>query len=130
MVSQQQVPRSSSGWFLRAIRLISNFSVPSAIDTAGETFMKLMLPGGRRRCSANQFVDRCCIVTVARRSVSFLYFADRVNQLPLGVIGVAVDRTIATFVSPAADGADVDAMDSMNRASEFALLLTVPLLLH
>lgn len=60
-------------------------------------------------------------------SVSFLYFADRVNQLPLGVVGAAVGVALLPLLSRQLKaGDDAGARDSQNRAIEFAMLLTVP----
>lgn len=60
-------------------------------------------------------------------SVSFLYFADRVNQLPLGVVGAAVGVTLLPLLSRQLNaGDDAGARESQNRAIEFAMLLTIP----
>jgi len=60
-------------------------------------------------------------------SVSFLYFADRVNQLPLGVVGAAVGVALLPLLSRQLKaGDDAGARESQNRAIEFAMLLTVP----
>jgi len=60
-------------------------------------------------------------------SVSFLYFADRVNQLPLGVVGAAVGVALLPLLSRQLKaGDDAGARDSQNRAIEFGMLLTVP----
>lgn len=60
-------------------------------------------------------------------SVSFLYFADRVNQLPLGVVGAAVGVTLLPLLSrQLRAGDDAGARESQNRAIEFAMLLTIP----
>lgn len=60
-------------------------------------------------------------------SVSFLYFADRVNQLPLGVVGAAVGVALLPLLSRQLKAGDTDAArDSQNRAIEFAMLLTLP----
>lgn len=91
--------------------------------------LKLMLPGaiGAGVVQINLLIDVVIASLLPAGSVSFLYFADRVNQMPLGVIGVAVGTALLPLLSrQLRDGTDIDAMDSMNRASEFALLLTVP----
>ncbi len=60
-------------------------------------------------------------------SVSFLYFADRVNQLPLGVVGAAVGVALLPLLSrQLKEGNDEAARENQNRAIEFAMLLTVP----
>ncbi|MEP4887126.1 MAG: murein biosynthesis integral membrane protein MurJ, partial [Alphaproteobacteria bacterium] len=60
-------------------------------------------------------------------SVSFLYFADRVNQLPLGVVGAAVGVALLPLLSRQLRAGETDAArDSQNRAIEFAMLLTLP----
>ena len=60
-------------------------------------------------------------------SVSFLYFADRVNQLPLGVVGAAVGVALLPLLSRQLKAGDVaGARESQNRAIEFAMLLTIP----
>ena len=60
-------------------------------------------------------------------SVSFLYYADRVNQLPLGVVGVAVGTALLPLLSrQLRAGAAAEAAKSLNRAIEIALLLALP----
>ena len=60
-------------------------------------------------------------------AVSYLYFADRLAQLPLGVIGVAVGTALLPLLSRQLRAGDLDgALASQNRALELALLLTVP----
>ena len=60
-------------------------------------------------------------------SISFLFYADRVNQLPLGVVGVAVGTALLPLLSrQIRSGDEAAAAHSQNRAIEFALLLTLP----
>ena len=89
----------------------------------------LILPGaiGAGVVQVNLLIDVVIASLLPRGSVSFLYYADRVNQLPLGVIGVAVGTALLPLLSrQLRAGEDHNAMGSMNRAMEFALLLTVP----
>lgn len=59
--------------------------------------------------------------------VAFLYYADRLFQLPLGLIGVAIGVVLLPALSRKLRAGDVQgAMDSQNRALEFALFLTLP----
>lgn len=64
---------------------------------------------------------------VSDGAVSYLYYADRVTQLPLGVVGVAVGTALLPLLSRQLKANNVaDAMNSQNRGVEFALLLTLP----
>jgi putative peptidoglycan lipid II flippase len=67
------------------------------------------------------------IATLQERVVSWLYYADRLFQLPLGVIGVAIGVVLLPALSHKLRSGDHDAVvASENRALEFALLLTMP----
>ncbi len=67
------------------------------------------------------------IATLQDRVVSWIYYAERIFQLPLGVIGVAIGVVLLPDLSHKLRSGDHDAvLASENRALEFALLLTVP----
>jgi putative peptidoglycan lipid II flippase len=67
------------------------------------------------------------IATLQDRVVSWLYYADRLFQLPLGVIGVAIGVVLLPTLSHKLRSGDHAAvLASENRALEFALLLTMP----
>jgi putative peptidoglycan lipid II flippase len=60
-------------------------------------------------------------------AVAWLTFADRIYQLPLGVVGVAVGVVLMPELSRRAKQGDREgASFSMNRSTEFALALTLP----
>ena len=60
-------------------------------------------------------------------TVAILYYADRINQLPLGTIGVAVGTALLPTLSRQALGGQArEAIDTLNRALEYALALTLP----
>ena len=60
-------------------------------------------------------------------SVSYLYYADRLNQLPLGLIGIGVGTAMLPSLSRQLGGGDARAaLDTQNRAIELVLLLTLP----
>jgi putative peptidoglycan lipid II flippase len=60
-------------------------------------------------------------------SVSWLYYADRLNQLPLGLIGIAIGTAILPALSRQIAGADSKAAsDTQNRAVELALFFAMP----
>jgi len=67
------------------------------------------------------------IASFAAGAVSFLYYADRLYQLPLGVVGVAIGVVLLPEITARlAAGDEASALDSQNRSLEFALLLTLP----
>jgi putative peptidoglycan lipid II flippase len=60
-------------------------------------------------------------------AVSYLYYADRLNQLPLGLIGIGVGTAILPSLSRQIGGGDaIAAGHTQNRALELALLLALP----
>ncbi|TNJ44830.1 murein biosynthesis integral membrane protein MurJ [Phaeobacter sp. B1627] len=60
-------------------------------------------------------------------AVSWLFIADRLYQLPLGVVGIAVGIVLLPDLSRRLRaGDDLGARDALSRAGEFSLLLTVP----
>ncbi len=91
--------------------------------------LKLMLPGaiGAGVVQINLLVDVLIASFLPSGSISYLYFADRVNQLPLGVIGVGVGTALLPLLSRQIRSKEAAAaLESQNRALEFALLLTIP----
>lgn len=91
--------------------------------------MRRMLPGliGASAMQLNQAVDVIISSLLPPGAISLLYYADRVNQLPLGTIGAAVGTALLPLLSRQVRGPDPGAaITTLNRALEFALVLTVP----
>lgn len=64
---------------------------------------------------------------LAEGSVSWLYYADRLIQLPLGLIGIGVGTAILPMLSRQISSGDkAAAQETQNRALELALLLALP----
>jgi putative peptidoglycan lipid II flippase len=60
-------------------------------------------------------------------AVSWLWYADRLYQLPLGVVGVAIGVVLLPELSRRVRSGDTaSASGAMNRAAEFCLMLTLP----
>ena len=60
-------------------------------------------------------------------SISYLYYADRLNQLPLGLIGIGVGTAVLPMISrQLGAGQEGAAVHTQNRAIELVLLLTLP----
>jgi putative peptidoglycan lipid II flippase len=75
----------------------------------------------------NLLIDTVIASFLPSGSVSYLFYADRVNQLPLGIVGVAVGTALLPLLSrQLKSGQDAGALHSQNRALEFAFLLTLP----
>lgn len=60
-------------------------------------------------------------------AISWIYFADRLNQLPLGIIGIGIGTAILPMLSRQIGSCDEGAANStQNRALEMALFLSLP----
>src|SRR5438270_2496061 len=60
-------------------------------------------------------------------SISYIYYADRLNQLPLGLIGIGLGTILLPTVSrQLSQKRDDEAMNTQHRGVELALLLTLP----
>ncbi|HMM14061.1 MAG TPA: murein biosynthesis integral membrane protein MurJ [Parvibaculum sp.] len=67
------------------------------------------------------------IASLQAGAVSWLYYADRIYQFPLGIIGIAIGVVLLPDLSRRLRAGDDDgAHRSQNRAIEYAMLLTVP----
>jgi putative peptidoglycan lipid II flippase len=75
------------------------------------------------------FADTIIASFLAAGAISALYYADRLDQLPIGVIGIAAGTVVLPEMSRRiAAGDEAGAADAQNRAIEFTLLLAVPCL--
>ncbi len=60
-------------------------------------------------------------------SISYIYYADRLNQLPLGMIGIGLGTILLPTISRLLGrGEEAEAMETQNRGTELALFLTLP----
>ena len=67
------------------------------------------------------------IASLQAGAVSFLYYADRLYQLPLGIVGIAVGVVLLPELARKLRAGDTQAaLDSQNRSLEFSLMLTLP----
>lgn len=91
--------------------------------------LRRMLPGliGAGVTQLNLAVDVIIASLLPAGTVSLLYYADRVQQLPLGVIGTAVGTALLPLLSRQVRAGERDAaLGTLNRAIEYALFLTLP----
>lgn len=91
--------------------------------------LKLMVPGiiGASVVQLNVMVDSQLASFLPQGSVSFLSYADRLNQLPLGVFGIAVSTAMLPILSKLVQTNDLKgAIDAQNKAIDLSLKLTLP----
>ncbi len=98
-------------------------------NPAMKRLLRLMLPGvvGGGVTQINIVVGTAIATLVGEGAVAYLYYADRIYQLPLGVVGIAVGTALLPLLSRQLRSGDTEgARDSTNRALEFSALLIVP----
>ncbi len=93
-------------------------------------FMKMLGPAaiGAGIMQINLLIDTILAARLLPEgSVSWLFFADRLNQLPIGIIGVAVGTVLLPTISRAlAVNDDESAIKEQNSALQFSMLITLP----
>jgi len=100
-----------------------------ALDEDVRRFFKALGPAvlGSAGTQIAVFADTIIASFLATGAVSALYYADRINQLPIGVIGIAVGTVLLPeMASRIAAGDESGARRAQDRAIEFTLLLSVP----
>ncbi|MEI9928797.1 MAG: murein biosynthesis integral membrane protein MurJ [Sphingomonas sp.] len=92
--------------------------------------MKLILPAaaGAGAVQFNLIVSSALAAgLLPSGSFSYIYYADRLNQLPLGMIGIGLGTVLLPVVTQQLSrGEDAAAMETQNRGLELALFLTLP----
>jgi len=89
----------------------------------------LMMPGiiGAGVYHLNIFADMIIASFLESGSISYLYYADRLQQLPLGVVGIAVGTALLPLLSRSLVAEKFDeANQYFNRAIEACLLFALP----
>jgi putative peptidoglycan lipid II flippase len=92
-------------------------------------FFKALVPAtiGSAGVQIALFADTIIASLLAAGALSALYYADRLNQLPIGVIGIAVGTVLLPeMTNRIAAGDEAGARRAQSRAIEFTLLLSVP----
>lgn len=121
-------------WFcMKRARIRIVITRPRLDDKVRRVF-RLMGPGlvGAGVVQLNLFFDIMIASFLAEGAISHLYYADRLNQLPLGVVGIAVGTALLPMLSRALARAvkegqeNGEARDLFNRALEYCLLLALP----
>ena len=99
------------------------------LTPAVRSMIKLIIPVaiGAGVYQISLVIDTAIASLLPSGSISYLFFADRVNQLPMGVVGVAVGTALLPLLArQVRAGEEAAALDSQNRALEFTLFLALP----
>jgi putative peptidoglycan lipid II flippase len=99
------------------------------LDADVRRFFKALVPAtiGSAGTQLALFADTIIASLLATGAISALYYADRIDQLPIGVIGIAVGTVLLPEMTQRIAAGDHDgARSAQNRAIEFALLLAIP----
>ncbi len=107
-------------------------SIPIVRPHFGEATRRLFRrigPGavGAGAAQINLLISTILASTLPTGAVSYLFYADRLNQLPLGIVGIAVATTLLPLLTRHIEaGRDGHARHYMGRAIEFCLMLGLP----
>lgn len=115
-------------WCLRRNNIKLQFVRPKLTPKIRRLF-QLMGPGmiGASAVQINVLVDTIIATMLPTGAVSYLYYADRLNQLPLGLIGTAVGTALLPKLAQRiASGAHDSANNLFNRALEWTFMLALP----
>jgi len=100
------------------------------LDDDVRSLMKLIIPAaaGAGAVQINLIVSTALAGRLLDPgSISYIYYADRLNQLPLGLIGIGLGTILLPTISRLlGSGKTEEAMETQNRGIELALFLTLP----
>jgi putative peptidoglycan lipid II flippase len=102
---------------------------PLRLDEDVRAFFRAIGPAtvGSMGTQVAIFADTIIATFLAAGALSALYYAERLYQLPIGVIGIAIGTVLLPEMSRRiAAGDDAGALASQRRAFEFTLLTSVP----
>jgi putative peptidoglycan lipid II flippase len=102
---------------------------PLKLDEDIRAFFRALGPAtlGSMGTQVAMFADTIIATFLPAGALSALYYADRLNQLPIGVIGIAVGTVLLPEMSRRLTAGDhTGAMEAQRRAFDFTLLFSVP----
>jgi putative peptidoglycan lipid II flippase len=102
---------------------------PPKLDEDVRAFFRALGPAtvGSMGTQVALFADTIIATFLPAGALSALYYADRLNQLPIGVIGIAIGTVLLPEMSRSLTTNDqAGAMASQRRAFDFTLLFSVP----
>ena len=102
---------------------------PLKLDEDVRAFFRALGPAtvGSMGTQVALFADTIIATFLPAGALSALYYADRLNQLPIGVIGIAIGTVLLPEMSRRlTSGDDAGAMAAQRRAFDFTLLSSMP----
>ena len=112
------------------IRIKPNFEIKKLFcDEEIKTLFKRIAPGvvGAGIYQINMVVDMILVSLVSSGAVSWLYYANRLQQLPLGVIGAAISVALLPLLTKKLKAGDKeDAADTQDKAVIYGLIMSLP----
>jgi len=119
--------------FLYLYRAVLNFYRPRIIlpvlNEKLKKFFKLFLPGvfGSGVIQLNIVIGTIIASFLPVGAISHIYYADRLNQLPLAIFGIALGIVLLPSLSKAIKQSDQETTNNIqNRSIEFSLLISLP----
>jgi len=102
---------------------------PLRLDEDIRAFFRALGPAtlGSMGTQVAMFADTIIATFLPAGALSALYYADRLNQLPIGVIGIAIGTVLLPEMSRRITAGDhAGAMEQQRRAFDYTLLFAVP----
>ena len=119
--------------FLYLYRSVLNFYQPRiripVLNEKLKKFFKLFLPGvvGSGVIQLNIVIGTIIASFLPVGAISHIYYADRLNQLPLAIFGIALGIVLLPSLSKAIKQSDQETTHNIqNRSIEFSLLISLP----
>jgi putative peptidoglycan lipid II flippase len=116
------------GWSCRRAGAVIPVVWPELRERTQRLF-KQVGPGaiGAGATQINILLSTILASTLPTGAISYLFYADRLNQLPLGIVGIAVATTLLPLLSRHVEEGNEDTVRHYtSRAIEFSLMLGLP----
>lgn len=119
-------------WFLHRqdVRISPFYNIRKLLkDSEIITLFKRIAPGvlGAGIYQINMAVDLVLVSLVGNGAISWLYYANRLQQLPLGVVGAAISVALLPILSAALKSEKIaEARATQDKAIEYGALLSFP----
>lgn len=116
-------------WFCHRASMLPRLWLRPRLTPQVRTLLKRIAPAavGAGVMQINQIMDVVLASLLASNAISFLYYADRIYELPLGVIGIAVATALLPLLSKEIKAGNREvAVRYVNQALMLVLLFGLP----